>query len=657
MTLSTSTLPEISILITAHNEEGNIPELLARLEEALAKLDETAEVVIVDDGSTDETAAVIQRESSRYPFIRLVCHSQRKGATEAINTGLAHVRGAIIVLMSADLESDPVEDIPLLLGKLAEGYDVVAGRRVGRDDRKQFASWVANTVARIVFNIPVRDMNWIKAFRRSTIRGLRLRSQWHRYLVPIWAHAGFRIAEVPTHWHRRKFGVSKFGIRRLFISAFDFVTLALMLWLSPGTVIRRDPDGNSQLKVCFITSVFPRHEGDRPGCFLLELGTHLKQAGINLKVFAPSFEGLAHHTVSGIEVHRFRYFPAPWENLTHTTEAAHRRVRNPLYLFITGWYLLFGTLAMARFARRERFHILHVHWPFPHGIFGLAGVLFSGARMVLSFHGAEILLAKKHFWIKPFLRFMISRSHGITCNSSFTAKQLLEIAPTADPAVIPYGASIEAKPSAAVDNKIKKILFAGRLVERKGVPYLIRAMTEVVKAIDAELLIVGEGPERPRLEAEINSLGLKDHVQLCGFVSNERLMELYQSCDVFVLPSIEDRHSDTEGLGVVLVEALCYKKPVIASRVGGIVDVVEDGVTGLLVEQKSEDALATAILRVLKNPDLAQRLAEHGYCYAKEKLDWESITRRMSVVYQAAMNNKASKLENIPSPQGIRTLK
>lgn len=637
---SASTIPDVSVLIPAYNEEGNIPELFARLDQALAQLDQTAEVVIVDDGSTDGTAAVIKRESGKYPFVRLIRHPQRKGATEALKTGFYHVRGAIIILLPADLESDPVEDIPLLLGKLAEGYDVVTGYRVGRGDRKQFASWIANTVARTVFNIPVHDMNWIKAFRRRTISRLRLRSQWHRYLVPIWAHAGFRIAEVPTRWYRRKLGVSKFGINRFLISVFDFVTLSFMLWFSPNAVIRRDNDEDGRFKICFITSVFPRCEGDRPGCFLLELGTHLKQAGIDLKVFAPSFEDLAHHTVSGIEVYRFRYFPAKWENLTHTTEAAHRRVQNLLYLFIACWYMVFGTFAIAGFARRERFDILHVHWPFPHGVFGLTGAVVSGARLVLSFHGAELLLAKKHPWIEPFLRFAIARSSAIICNSSFTAKQLLEVSPTVAPTVIPYGAAIEAKPSAMTDNKTKQVLFVGRLVERKGVLYLIRAMAKVVKAIDATLLIAGEGPERSRLEAEIDTLRLKAHVQLCGFVSNERLIELYQSCDIFVLPSIEDRDGDTEGLGVVLVEALCYKKPVVASRVGGIVDIIEDGATGILVEQKSEDDLAAAILRVLKEPDLARRLGEHGYRYVKEKVDWESITRRMIAVYEAAINRR-----------------
>lgn len=634
-----ATLPKISILIPAHNEEGNIARLFERLDIAVSGIGRSTEIVIVDDGSTDKTAEKIRAESEKNANIHCITHDKCLGATEALKSGFSAVRGDIVILLPADLESDPAEDVPLLMEKMDQGYDVVTGWRVSRGDNKQFASWFANAISRLVFRTNVHDMNWIKAFRRDLISGINLQSQWHRYLVPIWAHGRYKITEVRTNWYHRTAGHSKFGFRRLYVSLVDFVTLLYLLTFFPDRVYTKQ-SVNTKPKVCMITSVFPRSVGDRPGCFLLESAEHIKRAGVDMHIFAPSFEGLEDHVISGIQVHRFRYFPARWENLTHTMESAHRRVNNKFYLIVTVFYMLFGLIAIARLNRKERFDILHVHWPFPHGLFGVVGAIFGGSRVVSSFHGAEILLAKQHAWIRPILRYFVKKSDGITCNSNFTARQLGSISNAAS-RVVPYGSVIEEKSYVKVHEGQKSILYVGRLVERKGVQYLIRALPEILEQVDAKIFIAGEGDQRPILEKEIQSLGLSGRVELCGFVSNERLTELYQNCDLFVLPAVEDRYNDTEGLGVVLVEALSYKKPVVASNVGGIVDIIKHDKTGILVEQKSEEELAAAISRILMDPELAERLGTEGYKFIKAEFNWDSITDKILDVYKESLaNNK-----------------
>ena len=109
------------------------------------------------------------------------------------------------------------------------------------------------------------------------------------------------------------------------------------------------------------------------------------------------------------------------------------------------------------------------------------------------------------------------------------------------------------------------------------------------------------------------TLGLGEIVRFAGFVSNEALSSLFQSCSIYVHPAIYDSKGDTEGLGVVLVEALSNRKPVVASEVGGIVDVIKDGQTGLLVPEKNPEAIAEAVLRLLNEPEFAQRLGEQGF--------------------------------------------
>lgn len=226
----------VSVLIPARNEAGNIPALLEKVDRAFAQLatqGKAGELVLIDDGSTDGTGDLAASLAGQYPFLRLLRHRRNRGLTAALRTGFRAVRGQVIVFLPADLESDPEEDIPKLLAKLEEGYDVVAGWRQGRDDGKVFASGIYNRVSQRLFHVHVHDMNWIKAFRREVIEALPpLRSDWHRFLLQIAAHQGFRIGEVPTTWHRRQAGRSKYGLGRIPISFLDVLVVWFLLTFS-----------------------------------------------------------------------------------------------------------------------------------------------------------------------------------------------------------------------------------------------------------------------------------------------------------------------------------------------------------------------------------------------------------------------------------------
>lgn len=226
----------VSVLIPARNEAGNIPALLEKVDRAFTQLTtqgKAGELVLIDDGSTDGTGDLAASLAGQYPFLRLLRHRRNRGLTAALRTGFRAVRGEVIVFLPADLESDPEEDIPKLMAKLEEGYDVVAGWRQGRDDGKVFASGIYNRVSKRLFDVHVHDMNWIKAFRREVIEALPpLRSDWHRFLLQIAAHQGFRIGEVPTTWHRRQAGRSKYGLGRIPISFLDVLVVWFLLTFS-----------------------------------------------------------------------------------------------------------------------------------------------------------------------------------------------------------------------------------------------------------------------------------------------------------------------------------------------------------------------------------------------------------------------------------------
>ena len=226
------TSPAISVFIPARNEAGNIAPLFEKIARAFAALNLSGEIIFVDDGSTDATWDQANAMVTRFPLARLFRQRKSLGLTEAMRTGFRHCRGEVVIFLPADLESDPEQDIPKLFAKINEGYDVVAGWRQGRRDGKVFASAIANVVSRRVFGLTVHDMNWIKAFRRAVIETIRLRSDWHRYILILAAAQGYSIGEVQVNYFPRTKGKSHYGFGRIPVSFLDVLVVKFLLMFS-----------------------------------------------------------------------------------------------------------------------------------------------------------------------------------------------------------------------------------------------------------------------------------------------------------------------------------------------------------------------------------------------------------------------------------------
>jgi len=386
-----------------------------------------------------------------------------------------------------------------------------------------------------------------------------------------------------------------------------------------------------QLKICIIASTYPRYEADYAVPWLRESVRRLVERGHQVSILAPSYQGLTDHAIDGVPVHRFRYSPARWERLTHE-EGAPNRIRNPLFQLLAAPYVGLGCRAAARLAAERQFDIIHAHWPFPHEPIASAAAKVCGAPLVLTCHGAEFAIARRKSWVQPLLRKSLLKGDALIANSTHTAQQIKNSCGR-DALVLPYGTTVSAKPATAQANPKPRILFTGRLIPRKGVQYLIEAMPHVLGRFDAELIICGDGDCKPGLQRLTQSLGLEKNISFLGFVSNERLDEEYARCDIWVNPSIVDDRGDTEGLGVGAIEAYAHRKPVVASRVGGIPDAVVSGETGYLVAEKDEFELADAILQLLNNPAQTQAMGQAGYQFAQTRFHWETITDSLESVY------------------------
>ena len=393
-------------------------------------------------------------------------------------------------------------------------------------------------------------------------------------------------------------------------------------------------------KVLVITSSYPRHEQDYAVPWMRESHARLVQQGHDITVLAPAYKGLKTHEIDGLEIKRFRYAPAFLETLTHE-EGATYRVRKFWMQFLAIPYIILGCIAAARCAWRGGYDVIHVHWPFPHGLMGQCARLVSGSRLVIMSHGAEFALARRKKWIRPFLRQSLRAADLRIANSSDTAANVIAISDMRCE-VVPFGTTVQQVESTNHQNERPRVLFTGRLIERKGLEYLLQAVPAILQRQDADFVITGNGDQRAKLEKICDQLQLHDRVQFLGFVSNEELRDQYARCDVWVNPGIVDSWGDAEGLGIGSIEAYNYGKPVVASRVGGIPDTVVDGVTGFLVAQKDSAALADAICNLICDPAKAQKMGAAGFRYAKQTFDWDSITKRLGGLFASVQRQPST---------------
>ena len=222
---------DFALVVPAFNEAPNIPHLIPELRAAFEEFGLTGEVVLVDDGSSDGTAELAEAEAGGWDRLKVVRHRVNLGKTEAILTGAEATERSCIVLFDADLQHLPAE-IPRFLDKLAEGWDIVTGRKVGRYDKRAVSS-IYNALSRRIFDVPVSDLNSMKAFRADVLKAVRLRHDWHRFFVVLAHRKGFSATEIDIELHPRRAGEAKYsGKARIVGGVLDLVAVWFQLRFS-----------------------------------------------------------------------------------------------------------------------------------------------------------------------------------------------------------------------------------------------------------------------------------------------------------------------------------------------------------------------------------------------------------------------------------------
>lgn len=333
------------------------------------------------------------------------------------------------------------------------------------------------------------------------------------------------------------------------------------------------------MKVCVLTTSYPRYPGDVAGRFVEDAVLHLRDAGVDVNVVSPA---------------SFPHFGIAYGN-----GIANNLRARPWLVVLLPLFLFFFARAARRSAREA--DVVHAHW-LPSGIAGLA----TRRPLVIQLWGTDAELAKRQPWL---FRGLLRRARTVVCASNALAEDARAIG-AHEVRVIPSGVEIPA--SVAQPDEPPHVLYVGRLSQEKGIRELAEA------AAGLPLVVVGDGPLRHLLP------------QAVGFVAHDELGPFYERAAVVVVPSRR------EGYGVVAREAMAYGRPVVATAVGGLPDVVEEGVTGLLVPPGDVGALRAALGRLLADAKLRESLGSHARAFVEAEASFASATASLIEVYERA---------------------
>lgn len=394
------------------------------------------------------------------------------------------------------------------------------------------------------------------------------------------------------------------------------------------------------MKVCVLTTSFPLKKGVGPGIHVVEKSRNLAKLGVEVDVLAPHHPGAPRYEViDNVNVYRFQYFiPGSWQKLcygagipTNLEDSFLARLQLPL-LFISFF------IRAIQLARKS--DLIHAHW----SLAGFVGILTGKLLrkpVVLMMHHARTNMAKGN----PFVKLVLEKANYVLCNSDFTASKILEIGKPKDCKVVSPGVDVDRFKSVSgllefyerepdIPKDVPLIFALGRLIQWKGFTHLIDAVGLLDQEPLPYLMIGGQGPLREQLENRAQKGGIAERVKFLGYIPNKYTPLYYSVADVFVLPSIIDKQGNTEGLGVVLLESMACETPCVASNVGGITDIVIDGVNGFLVEPGNSRQIANRLSQIITDENIRESMGKQGRLMVEERFSWQAQASKILEVYR-----------------------
>jgi colanic acid/amylovoran biosynthesis glycosyltransferase len=378
---------------------------------------------------------------------------------------------------------------------------------------------------------------------------------------------------------------------------------------------------DGRLRLLVIASTFPARQGDGTPSFVADLAGYEAKHFSTLALVPRVRGGVPHERWGDLTIERFPYFFRRSERVADG--AILENVRADRRLVVQLLPLLVGeSIALRRAITRFRPDVVHVHWMVPQGLAAL--LVARRVPWVLTTLGGDVYALRGPVW-RAVKRRVLARSHAVTTMNLDMRERLLALgAPTDRTSVLPMGVNLDRirAGGVGVDRQPGRLLFVGRLVEKKGASVLIEALRRIPSQIDWSLDIVGDGPLRSGLEASARSLSKP--VRFLGQQTREELGSSLHRAEVVVVPSVRAASGDQDGLPVVLLEAMGAGCAIVASRIAGIDEAVEDGVSGVLVPAGDPGSLATALEELLREPSrglaLGAAAARHAERFSRHAI-------------------------------------
>lgn len=389
-------------------------------------------------------------------------------------------------------------------------------------------------------------------------------------------------------------------------------------------------------KILVFTSTFPRWQNDTDPPFVYELCKRLTDE-FDVHVLTPHYLGAkCEDNFSEIKVKRYRYFFTRFEKLAGSVGILPTLKTNKLYFFIIPFFLMAGLFAMFSYSRKVKPDIIHAHWAIPQGFIVWINSFFYNKPYIITVHGADVFGLKGSLF--DFLRYVVLRKARAVIAVSEALKKGIEFKNTTkcNIEVLPMGVDSDLFKSSGESKyrifesqgkAVHRLIYVGRLTEKKGVEYLLESIRLLKDdGFSIHLTIIGAGERLTDLKGKATDLKIDEMVTFKGAIPNNLLGREYISHSIFIGPSIETVRGDTEGFGLTFVEAAMAGCLLIGTEVGGIPDIIQDNITGYLVEQKNSQAIADRVRFVISNYLNMDKIVNQGKRRCIRKYDWMVIS-------------------------------
>lgn len=396
------------------------------------------------------------------------------------------------------------------------------------------------------------------------------------------------------------------------------------------------------MNICMLTTSFPRYEGDPAGHFVFELAEVLSKTH-DIATIAPGMQGVASYETAGeLRIFRFHYFfPFKYERLAYGDGIINNLAKGPLYKTLIPFFAIAFLAKSIRVG--WRCDLIHAHWVFS-GLIAVLGKMVHKKPIVLTVRGSDINVPFGGKRVSELvLRWVLKRCDYITTISNDLLKKITDqFGIDKKITVVPNGISLEsffpadrseARKTLRLSDEIPIILYAGRITESKGVHSLVAAMPMVLKECKGAVFVfLGDGNLVEEIAKFCGRMGIEQNVLLLGSKPHGEIPIWLNAADLLVLPSL------SEGRPNIVLEAMACGIPVVATRVGGIPELIREGENGFLVPPNDPKALGKAILTVLEMKTPRDVLGRKGREMLESLgLDWKTTAEKMTKIYKIVL--------------------